>query len=120
MDLESTWSGMLDSVQVIDTCQTIADIPEWFHGSRLNYAENILRHRDDRVAVYGLSELDKFIMDILKIKFHNFRKYDFNKCYELYLELLKILVDANATVVRFRNQDHVVLLQSWWHCIEQG
>ena len=27
-------------------------IPEWFCGSRLNFAENLLRYQDDNVALY--------------------------------------------------------------------
>ena len=39
--------------QVVDTTQGIESIPEWFRGSRLNYAENMLRHNDDRVAIFA-------------------------------------------------------------------
>lgn len=28
-------------------------IPRWFLGARLNYAENLLRVNDDRIAVYA-------------------------------------------------------------------
>lgn len=28
------------------------DIPEWFRGARLNFAENLLRYDDDKVALY--------------------------------------------------------------------
>ena len=28
------------------------DIPEWFHGARLNFAENLLCVEDNRVALY--------------------------------------------------------------------
>uniref|UniRef100_E7EW25 Acetoacetyl-CoA synthetase n=1 Tax=Homo sapiens TaxID=9606 RepID=E7EW25_HUMAN len=39
--------------EVVDTSKGIADVPEWFKGSRLNYAENLLRHKEnDRVALY--------------------------------------------------------------------
>ena len=31
--------------------------PRWFEGSRLNYAENLLRHRDDRLAIISWNEL---------------------------------------------------------------
>ena len=32
----------------------IETIPEWFRGSKLNYAENMLRFdEDDRVAIYA-------------------------------------------------------------------
>lgn len=43
--------------QVVDTSQSIADIPEWFKGSRLNYAENLLKHKDnDKIALYAASK----------------------------------------------------------------
>ncbi|KAK7802337.1 hypothetical protein U0070_025289 [Myodes glareolus] len=39
--------------EVVDTSRGIADVPEWFRGSRLNYAENLLRHKEnDKVALY--------------------------------------------------------------------
>ncbi|KAJ3074420.1 hypothetical protein HDU98_011297 [Podochytrium sp. JEL0797] len=34
----------------------MAKIPKWFIGSRLNYAENMLRFRDDRVAIITATE----------------------------------------------------------------
>lgn len=43
--------------QVVDTSKSIADIPEWFKGSRLNYAENLLKHKDnDKIALYAASK----------------------------------------------------------------
>lgn len=43
--------------QVIDTSKSIADVPEWFKGSRLNYAENLLKHKDnDKIALYAASK----------------------------------------------------------------
>jgi len=49
------FSRMYD--EVVDTSKGIADVPEWFKGSRLNYAENLLRHKEnDRVALYAASE----------------------------------------------------------------
>jgi len=45
-----------DVSQVIDKSLKISDVPQWFEGCRMNYAENLLRHRDDRVAIYGLCE----------------------------------------------------------------
>ena len=42
--------------QVVDTTKGITDIPEWFHGSRLNYAENLLSHKNDKkvaLITYG-------------------------------------------------------------------
>ncbi|GIY66813.1 acetoacetyl-CoA synthetase [Caerostris extrusa] len=37
--------------QVIDLSVPMADSPEWFRGSRLNFAENLLKYRDNRVAL---------------------------------------------------------------------
>ena len=42
--------------KVVDKSKKISDVPQWFEGCHLNYAENLLRHRDDRVAIYGLRE----------------------------------------------------------------
>lgn len=40
--------------QVIDPSKGIADVPEWFKGSRLNYAENLLKHKEnDKIALYA-------------------------------------------------------------------
>lgn len=50
---------------MIDTSKSIADVPEWFKGSRLNYAENLLKHKDnDKIALYAASkkELMAFII----------------------------------------------------------
>jgi acetoacetyl-CoA synthetase len=33
------------------------EIPRWFLGARLNYAENLLRFNDDRIAIYSCSKL---------------------------------------------------------------
>ncbi|XP_025089979.1 acetoacetyl-CoA synthetase-like isoform X2 [Pomacea canaliculata] len=42
--------------QVIDMKKNIAEIPEWFQGSHLNYAENLLRHNNDQIAIYSAGE----------------------------------------------------------------
>uniref|UniRef100_A0A8C9W820 Acetoacetyl-CoA synthetase n=1 Tax=Scleropages formosus TaxID=113540 RepID=A0A8C9W820_SCLFO len=43
--------------EVVDTSKRISDVPEWFKGSRLNYAENLLKHKDpDKVALYAAKE----------------------------------------------------------------
>lgn len=43
--------------QVVDVSKRISDVPEWFKGARLNYAENLLKHGDqDKVALYAASE----------------------------------------------------------------
>ena len=36
---------------MVDISKNIAEIPEWFCGSRLNYAENLLRYKDNRTAI---------------------------------------------------------------------
>ncbi|XP_060602835.1 acetoacetyl-CoA synthetase-like [Ruditapes philippinarum] len=41
---------------VIDKTKSITEIPEWFNGSRLNFAENLLKYDDDRVAIYSTGE----------------------------------------------------------------
>ncbi|XP_052222832.1 acetoacetyl-CoA synthetase-like isoform X2 [Dreissena polymorpha] len=43
-------------IKVIDKTKGIADIPEWFTGSRLNFAENLLRYDDDNIAIYSTGE----------------------------------------------------------------
>lgn len=54
------FSGILCSRtydEVVDPSKGVADVPEWFAGSRLNYAENLLRPRDeDAVALYVAGE----------------------------------------------------------------
>lgn len=35
----------------MDKTKKITDIPEWFSGSRLNYAENLLRYKDSKTAI---------------------------------------------------------------------
>ncbi|XP_070371953.1 acetoacetyl-CoA synthetase isoform X4 [Equus asinus] len=64
------FSRMYD--EVVDTSKGIADVPEWFKGSRLNYAENLLRHREnDRVALYVAREGRE---DIVKVTFQELRQ----------------------------------------------
>jgi len=41
----------------VDKTKSIAEIPEWFTGSRLNFAENLLRFDDDKVAIYSTGNL---------------------------------------------------------------
>jgi len=54
--MTSSFSQCYGVTKVIDKTKKISDIPQWFEGCRLNYAQNLLRHRDDRVAIYGLCE----------------------------------------------------------------
>ena len=44
-------------LQVLETGKRMDEIPQWFADSRLNFAENLLTHRDDRVAVYAASKI---------------------------------------------------------------
>ncbi|XP_065889907.1 acetoacetyl-CoA synthetase-like [Dysidea avara] len=42
--------------QVVDTTRSMEEVPEWFHGSRLNYAENMLQYKDKRTAIIECGE----------------------------------------------------------------
>ncbi|XP_078083168.1 acetoacetyl-CoA synthetase [Mustelus asterias] len=58
--------------EVIDRTKGIADVPEWFKGSRLNYAENLLKHKDDdKVALYAASEGKE---EIVKVTFGELKR----------------------------------------------
>ncbi|XP_045635047.1 acetoacetyl-CoA synthetase isoform X3 [Ursus americanus] len=58
--------------EVVDTSKGIADVPAWFKGSRLNYAENLLRHKEnDRVALYAAREGKE---EIVKVTFEELRQ----------------------------------------------
>ncbi|XP_037672610.1 acetoacetyl-CoA synthetase isoform X2 [Choloepus didactylus] len=69
------FSGIVSSCmydEVVDTSKGIADVPEWFKGSRLNYAENLLRHKEnDRVALYVAREGKE---EIVKVTFEELRQ----------------------------------------------
>jgi hypothetical protein len=39
---------------IIDKTQRMDQIPEWFPGSRLNYAENLLRYTSVWIQAFGL------------------------------------------------------------------
>ncbi|XP_062398738.1 acetoacetyl-CoA synthetase [Sardina pilchardus] len=57
--------------EVIDVSKRISEVPEWFIGSRLNYAENLLKHKDqDKVALYATTEASE---DITKVTFGELR-----------------------------------------------
>lgn len=47
--------------KVVDMDKKITDIPEWFEGSSLNFAENLLKqgNKDDKVAIYQCGEGQK-------------------------------------------------------------
>lgn len=58
--------------EVVDVSKRISDVPEWFKGSRLNYAENLLKHKDqDKVALYAASEAKE---EIVKVTFGELRR----------------------------------------------
>ncbi|XP_022453469.1 acetoacetyl-CoA synthetase isoform X3 [Delphinapterus leucas] len=58
--------------EVVDMSKGIADVPEWFKGSRLNYAENLLQHREnDGVALYVAREGRE---EIVKVSFEELRR----------------------------------------------
>ena len=47
--------------QVVDKAKNVTEIPEWFSGSRLNYAENLLRYKDGKTAIIECGEsLDRY------------------------------------------------------------
>ncbi|XP_058014457.1 acetoacetyl-CoA synthetase [Ahaetulla prasina] len=57
--------------EVIDPSKSIVDVPEWFKGSRLNYAENLLKHEEnDKIALYaareGKEEIEKVTFEDLR------------------------------------------------------
>lgn len=62
------FSGLIYSEKyetVLDTSIPFEEIPEWFHGSRLNYAENLLRFKDSpKTAVYSCGEAFKQIKSL--------------------------------------------------------
>ena len=43
--------------EVLDQSQPMETIPEWFHGARLNFAENLLHYDDDKVALYTAGKI---------------------------------------------------------------
>ncbi|XP_067911170.1 acetoacetyl-CoA synthetase [Heterodontus francisci] len=58
--------------EVIDKTKGVADVPEWFKGSRLNYAENLMKHKDDdKVALYAASEGKE---EIIKVTFGELKR----------------------------------------------
>lgn len=45
------------------------DIPEWFQGARLNFAENLLRFNDDKVALYTAGTVQPYLFILILITF---------------------------------------------------
>ncbi|XP_059532233.1 acetoacetyl-CoA synthetase isoform X1 [Myotis daubentonii] len=70
-----TFSGIVSSRmydEVVDPSKGVADVPEWFAGSRLNYAENLLRHpENDKVALYVAREGRE---EVVKVTFEELRQ----------------------------------------------
>ncbi|TPX36707.1 hypothetical protein SmJEL517_g01203 [Synchytrium microbalum] len=42
--------------EILDATKTMDQVPEWFKGARLNFAENMLKYRDDHVAIISTGE----------------------------------------------------------------
>ncbi|RVE67892.1 hypothetical protein OJAV_G00086360 [Oryzias javanicus] len=58
--------------EVVDATKKISDVPEWFKGARLNYAENLLKHPDqDKVALYAAREAGE---ETVKVTFGELRR----------------------------------------------
>ncbi|KAG8176260.1 hypothetical protein JTE90_016425 [Oedothorax gibbosus] len=48
------YSGLVYSKKfekIVDVDAKLSDLPVWFEGAKLNFAENVLKFRDDRVAL---------------------------------------------------------------------
>uniref|UniRef100_A0A914UJX7 Acetyl-coenzyme A synthetase N-terminal domain-containing protein n=1 Tax=Plectus sambesii TaxID=2011161 RepID=A0A914UJX7_9BILA len=64
------WSEVLDFTHVrlsepytsvVDTSKRIDEVPKWFVGARLNYAENcLLNGKDDKIALYFARKIQFF------------------------------------------------------------
>lgn len=54
--------------KVVDASKRISDVPEWFKGARLNYAENLLKHADqDKVALYAASRYTEYVAAVCNV-----------------------------------------------------
>ena len=54
----------------MDTSKKISEIPEWFCGCRLNFAENLLKYPDDdKVAIITCGEHKRFVLLKLRVTF---------------------------------------------------
>ena len=66
----------------MDVSKRISDVPEWFKGARLNYAENLLKHADqDKVALYAAS---KYVIQI--------KSCDIKRSYNVYNDIIDIVL----------------------------
>ncbi|GIY27653.1 acetoacetyl-CoA synthetase [Caerostris darwini] len=117
--------------QVIDLSVPMADSPEWFKGSRLNFAENLLKYRDNRVALIIAGE-DKETKEITFAEMYKeaclytaaFRKFGIKKgdivatyvCHACddqhwsYLDGALPLLGAQAVVNRLKQVNPKILL----------
>ncbi|KAK7084469.1 hypothetical protein SK128_007242 [Halocaridina rubra] len=57
--------------QIVDTSLDITRVPRWFTGAKLNFAENLLRFQDDRVALYATGEGQSGISNITYKQLYN-------------------------------------------------
>jgi len=46
--------------EVVDLKKNVTDVPDWFEGALLNYAENMLRYRDDKPAIVSSGKIIRF------------------------------------------------------------
>ncbi|KAI4820424.1 hypothetical protein KUCAC02_028402, partial [Chaenocephalus aceratus] len=72
-EVSPTSAGALDErgVSAIHPTATF-NVPEWFKGARLNYAENLLKHADqDKVALYAATEAND---EIVKVTYGEMRR----------------------------------------------
>lgn len=53
------WRG-----EVVDESAPMSAVHCWFSGAKLNFAENLLRYRDDRTAIYSFSEESSVVDEI--------------------------------------------------------
>ncbi|RMX37718.1 hypothetical protein pdam_00006621, partial [Pocillopora damicornis] len=58
------------SFVVPNESKPMEEVPEWFHGAHLNFAENLLRFDDEKVALYTAGEGQ----EVKTVTFHQLRK----------------------------------------------
>lgn len=49
------------AIKVYESSKRMDEIPKWFPGSRLNFAENLLKFQDDRIALISVGEGDRLV-----------------------------------------------------------
>ncbi|KAI8836588.1 hypothetical protein BC829DRAFT_426224 [Chytridium lagenaria] len=58
-DLYACFGGIISSANykaVLDTSVTMDKVPKWFGGAKLNYAENLMKYRDQQIALIEANE----------------------------------------------------------------